>query len=341
VTAILRSERGVALLMVLWLFMVLTIIVAEFNRSMRDDAVATQNLAEETVARGVALAGMSRAIYSTLRIREQHVEGEVDTDDDQDADVVQPGIETGAPSVPLWQADGTWHEEQYAGGKYAVRIIDEGGKIALNRADEMLLRQVFANLGLEAKAQQEVVDAILDWRDRDSLKRLNGAEADYYLGLAEPYRPKDGPFDSVDELLLVRGITRDLFYGQARGDEDQPPIPLSEVFSVFNRSANINVRTAPPAVLRVLIGGGEEDLEEILEAREDDPASALSLMRAKIGNQLLARRLVMRPASTIAIDARATMDKGRLSPRVGAVVNVEEDADGFYVARWLDRLPAL
>src|SRR4051812_18434452 len=52
------GERGVALLMVLWIFMVLTVLVAEFSRGMRDDAIATQNLAEEAQARGVAIAGM-------------------------------------------------------------------------------------------------------------------------------------------------------------------------------------------------------------------------------------------------------------------------------------------
>ena len=55
------GERGVALLMVLWVFMVLTVLVAEFSRSMRDDAVAAQNVAEEVQARGVAIAGMNTA----------------------------------------------------------------------------------------------------------------------------------------------------------------------------------------------------------------------------------------------------------------------------------------
>jgi general secretion pathway protein K len=324
------GERGIALLMVIWIFMVLSVLAAEFSRSMRDDAVATQNLAEEVQARGVALAGINRALYRMLHARQTQTE------------------ETDPNSVPIdqpvaWVPDGTWHEEPYWAGTYGVRLIDEGGKISLNRADEALLRKVFETLGLDLDAQQEVVDAILDWRDSDDMHRLHGAEDEYYLKLPESYRAKNGPFDSVDELLQVRGITRELFYGtrdQKFGGSDTPVIPLREVFSVFNRSANINVRTAPVAVLRVVLGGDEDALEEVLTAREDDPGSVLGLIRAKVADQTLGRRLVDRTASVVAVEARATMQNGRVQARLGAVVDVPEDADGFHIQRWYDRLPA-
>ncbi len=326
-----RSERGVALLMVLWIFMVLTVLVGEFSRAMRDDAVATRNLAEEIQARGVAMAGMNIAIYRTLRAREQNTER------------TPPGeADDGEPEV--WLPDGSWHEGTYGGGSYAVRIVDEGGKIPLNRADEALLRRVFDRLGLDTDAQEELVDAILDWRDADTLHRLHGAEEEYYLSLPEPYRPKDGAFDAVEELLQVRGIDRDLFYGTRPGGLGRDgglAIPLKEIFSVFNRSATINIRTAPPGVLRVLLDAEQEEVEEIIAARDEDPDSALSLIRAKVGDQQLARRLVDRTASTVAIDARAVMALGNVQARVGAVVDVSEDGDGFHVARWIDRLPAL
>jgi hypothetical protein len=64
-------------------------------------------------------------------------------------------------------------------------------------------------------------------------------------------------------------------------------------------------------------------------------------MRAKIGDPILARRLVDTTASTLAIDARAVMQDGQIQARVGAVVDIDEDSEGFHVARWFDRLPAL
>ncbi len=325
-----NGERGIALLMVIWIFMVLSVLSAEFSRAMRDDAIATQNLAEDIQARGVALAGMNRAIYRMLHSRQNQTE-------DLDPDVA--AIDQPAPWIP----DGRWHDEPYWGGTYGVRMIDEGGRISLFRADEALLRKVFESIGLDSDAQEELTDAIIDWRDSDDLHRLHGAEDEYYMKLPEPYHAKNGPFDSVDELLQVRGITRELFFGnrdRGFGASDAPPIPLREVFSVFNRSANINVRTAPVAVLRVVLGGDEEAVEEIVTARDEDPSSVLGLIRAKVADQVLARRLVDRAPSRVTIEARATMQNGRVEARLGAVVFVPEDGDGFHIERWYDRLPA-
>lgn len=333
----LRSERGVALMMVLWIFMVLTVLVAQFSRGMRDDAVATQNMAEEVQARGVALAGITQGIYRTLR---SHAENT----DEESADDVDP---------EEWLPDGTWHEGAYGGGTFSVRLLDEGGKISLNRVDEAMLRRVLTNLGVTGDEQEEITDAILDWRDPDDLKRLHGAESEFYLGLPQPYAAKNGKFDSVDELLLVRGITRDLYYGTGDGgggprlgglkkkQQDKPPIPLRDIFSVFNKSANINVRYAPASVLRAVMGGEEEDVQEVLEARATDPSSALTLVRAKVADPTIMRRLVDKRGNMLAIDARAVMQGAQIQARVGAVVEIHEDAEGFRVLRWYDHLPAL
>jgi hypothetical protein len=331
------SERGVALLMVLWIFMVLTVLVAEFSRSMRDDAVAAQNVAEEVQARGVAMAGMNTAIYRTLRMREKH--GGDDASEVEEEEEEDP-----------WLPDGTWHNGQYGAGTYAVRMIDEGGKISLDRPDEALLRRIFQNLGLDQDAQETLTDSILDWRDADSLRRLHGAEADYYLKKPVPYRPKNGKFDSVDELLLVRGVTRELFFGippvGLGRDQGPPPVPLKEIFSVFNKTGNINVRYAPAAVLRVLLSGGgngedvDAEVEEVMATRTSDPGSALTLLRAKVGDPL-ARRLVDRKALIVAIDARAAMQTGQVQARVGAVIALNDETEGFHVERWFDRLPAI
>jgi DNA uptake protein ComE-like DNA-binding protein len=60
---------------------------------------------------------------------------------------------------------------------------------------------------------EEIADAIIDWIDADDLPRTNGAEDDYYTGLQPPYHCKNGPLDSLEELLLVRGVTQELLLG--------------------------------------------------------------------------------------------------------------------------------
>jgi hypothetical protein len=60
---------------------------------------------------------------------------------------------------------------------------------------------------------EPVADAILDWVDEDDVPREFGAEIDYYSGLSPPYAPKNGPLETVEELLLVRGVTPTLLFG--------------------------------------------------------------------------------------------------------------------------------
>ncbi|HEX5103454.1 MAG TPA: type II secretion system protein GspK [Pirellulaceae bacterium] len=60
---------------------------------------------------------------------------------------------------------------------------------------------------------EDVADAILDWLDADDEPRELGAEIDYYSGLNPPYAPQNGPLDTVEELLLVRGVTPQLLFG--------------------------------------------------------------------------------------------------------------------------------
>ena len=60
----------------------------------------------------------------------------------------------------------------------------------------------------------------MDWRDPDDFYRLNGAENDYYHSLSEPYECKNGDLDTIEELLLVRGVTTELYYGIKKKDEE-------------------------------------------------------------------------------------------------------------------------
>jgi hypothetical protein len=82
---------------------------------------------------------------------------------------------------------------------------------------------------------EQIVDAILDWRDADSTQGANGAESAYYNGLTPPYNCKNQPFETLEELLYVRGITPEILFGEDfnlngtlepnenDGDESWPP----------------------------------------------------------------------------------------------------------------------
>jgi DNA uptake protein ComE-like DNA-binding protein len=96
----------------------------------------------------------------------------------------------------------------------------ESAKVNINTASA---DQLMALPGMT----DDVANAIVDWRDEDSDASPNGAESDYYLSLPEPYMAKNADFETVEELLMVRGITRPMLYG----DGTAPPLgqPVSNV----------------------------------------------------------------------------------------------------------------
>ncbi len=102
-----------------------------------------------------------------------------------------------------------------AAGTFNFGAMDESSKINVNAIMKLdptgqTLHDMLSKL---PNMTEEIADAIVDWLDADSEQRSNGAESSYYLGQTPPYRAKNGPIDSIDELLLVRGVTPDLLYG--------------------------------------------------------------------------------------------------------------------------------
>lgn len=89
----------------------------------------------------------------------------------------------------------------------------------------------------------EIADAILDWLDEDDLARTNGAEAEYYQALDPPYSPADGPLASIDELLLVRGVTPELLYGLDQNRNllvDANELPRGALVELDNSTGELN-----------------------------------------------------------------------------------------------------
>ena len=95
-----------------------------------------------------------------------------------------------------------------------VFISDESGKINVNKITDETRDNFIKFLTaykLEELTAETITDSILDWLDEDDLHHVNGAEKDYYATFPEPYEPKNGPFESLEELTLVKGITPQIF----------------------------------------------------------------------------------------------------------------------------------
>jgi general secretion pathway protein K len=342
-------ERGIALLLVLWIFMVLGVIALDFARYMRDDAMAAVNFAEETQGYYLALAGMNRAIYEADLAHEAHGVGGVDSQGTaaevaEDEDVAENPV------------DGQWHDGEFAGGHYSVRMTDQAGYIPLNSkglTEELLTRIVTtliqgpganATSGVDRRTSNDVaiiVDSILDWRDADHLKRAHGAENDYYLKRRPSYRAKDDFFSSIEELLLVRGVTPALFYGS-----DGMP-GMRDIFTVYVRGPlKMHYKASPPAVLQVLLGLDADGAAEMATLRDTDSNAFITRLIAQMSTAardlsgLSIEQQGEDDPRTVMIEAKGDSTAARNQSNVAAIIDLSnESAEGAKVIRWFDRAP--
>ena len=179
-----EDAGGVALILVVWVMIILVAIVGEFSYSMRTEINITRNFKEEAQAYQLALAGIESAKFEILSAEKP-----------ADMYVNENGI-------LLFNQDEEEPErkDELGNGTLKYDIVDEEGKLNINKASRDQLEYIFLDSGVDFTEVDEIVDSIIDWRDSNDLHMLNGAEEDYYRSLPEPYSCKDGPFDSVEEL---------------------------------------------------------------------------------------------------------------------------------------------
>lgn len=330
------GQEGMALIIVLWVLTLLSVLALEFCFSMRTELNVTRNQKEKEqlyyYAQGGIQRGIAELIYRSDPLLHQKR--------------TAPKIEDTGEFEKEWKCDGTPYAVSFPYGDAEVKLRSESGRINLNRAPDQLLRKVVSYFVELGEQRDVIVDSILDWRDADDLHRLNGAENDYYRSLAEPYDCKDADFDTVEELLLVRGITPELFYGKKTKSEDGQEIPaigLKDIFTVFSTSVALDINLAPVEVLTIFFGIPSETAKRIVEAREEKPFANT--------NELLSRLPELGPSiqgvqpyitftsSTpyYSVTSLARMKNGEAKRGVECVVRIERrEKSGYRVAMWKD-----
>lgn len=243
-------------MLVIWIMVILVALVGEFSYSMRTEMKITRNFKEEEEAYQLAMAGVEQAKAELLLVRDLRTAYL----SENDLFVFFDESNTGEAALSEPERSG-----KLGRGSFEYKIDDEDGKINLNTATPEQLRQLFVDSGVASEDVDTIVDSILDWRDENSLHRLNGAEEDYYTSLEKPYSSKDGPFSTVEELLLVKGMTPEIFFGSDYGkpkpedqeqstDEEQKSYSGVAQYLTVNGSELININTARLPVLEATFG---------------------------------------------------------------------------------------
>jgi general secretion pathway protein K len=296
-----KEEKGVALIITLWVLTILSVVALSFAYLARLEMKIAGYERDRVIALALARAGIERGIEGLARDvnnydafgeewREEFVEEEgalkeIEIEDNQGKTV----------------------------GTYTLRISDEEGKINLNFGSELkrerILEELFRVLDIE---NREVIrDSILDWIDPDNLHRLAGAEDSYYQSLDRPYDCKDGPLDTLEELLLIRGITPQLF------KEKQLPS-----FLTLYSQGKININTAPQEVLQAALEIEQRLAEQIIDYRKVQPFRNVSEISQVLGKTKLPKMLpqITVKSANFTLESRGILKESRVKRRIVAIV---------------------
>jgi general secretion pathway protein K len=333
------AEKGVALIMVLWVMAILSVVALEFSFAMRTDINITKNNKEDLQRYAMAEGGVQRAITELIY--------------KNDARVQQSRKTLISEEIPAeqreWVADGRSYTVPFEQGSCEIRMISEAGKININVVSEASLRKIIGQLGLEGAERDVVVDSILDWRDPDDFYRANGAENDYYLSLPEPYYCKNGNLDSIEELLLIKGVTPNLFHGKKGAPEGEEGstdrVGLKDIFSIYAPGEQVDINSATPLVMNMVLGIPREVSQQIAKAREEksfdnqqDLLNRVPEIAPFIGE--ISRVVVYRSALPYyTIESRAKLKDGLSIHGLKTIVKIDpRENEGYKTIQWVDRL---
>ncbi|MEJ1968519.1 MAG: hypothetical protein WDN03_07810 [Rhizomicrobium sp.] len=229
-----RNEHGLALVVVLWGIAAMSLIAAAMLSAALTSAHIGRNAWRQLEVQTAADAGIQSAI---LTLFDPRPEGQAVLDGRQQNPTVIAGITVTAA------------------------ILDEAGSIDVNAAGRNLLHDFFVAEGVAPDAADTLADRMVDWRSGKQTQSLNGATAGDYEQAGYAYRPRGGPFQSVDEASLVMGMTPALFRR------------VAPALTVYSHSTSFDTRFAPREVLAAIGGMDPQKADQIVASRL--PAAAL------------------------------------------------------------------
>ena len=173
------AARGAALLLVLWLLVLLSGLIAVFALTARTEALQGRALRTQVAGRHAAEAGIELAAFRMAA----------------------------ADPAARWVPDGRANEMAFEGWALRIAVLDEAGKFDLNAAEPVQLARLMVVLGVEPARADQLAGAIQDWRDADVLVAMPaGAEDRDYEAAGLPYGAKDQPFTTLSELQQLLGM---------------------------------------------------------------------------------------------------------------------------------------
>jgi general secretion pathway protein K len=253
-----QGEKGMALLITIMIVTLLIVVVVQFGRSMRRELVSSANLRDNGLLEAMADSGVNVAMEILAR------DGKTNAFDS---------------FFDGWNmVSGRDLSSLFEQGTLKLRISDLSGRLQVNSlvsarkgeqgadtATAQKMRDILKRLllsgnfgGIEEQQALEIVDSLTDWIDGDDRESTFGAEESYYRSLEHPYGCKNGPVSFIEELLLVKGMSREILYGT----KDHKGLAL--YLTVQGNDGKINIDTADPLLLQAMAPRMTEELAQVM-----------------------------------------------------------------------------
>jgi general secretion pathway protein K len=219
-------DRGIAIVAALWASAILAVIVVSVLQLVRADAKLGRGRADVAELGAIADAAVNITVLALLN-----------------------------PKPAQWPVNGAPVNVPFAGHDVRVSVQDEAGKIDLNTTGGPILRQLMIGAGLDAEAARGLAEGIVGWRESDERKRAGTGSSDVS---GAGHGPRHALFQSVEELQLVPGMTRELYRR------------IAPLLTVYSQAPWIDPAVSSVAVLTVLSAvdnSAETELRRLEEER--------------------------------------------------------------------------
>jgi general secretion pathway protein K len=317
------NREGTALLAVLWLSAALSAIAFTVASTVRGETERTATGLDELRARYLAAGAIDRALlYIEWGSSYRNANGE----------------------SKYFQAPMPILRFEFPTGSAIVEVIPESAKLNVNAAPPAELGRLLQALGVDVGQAEGIVAGMLDWRSASAGGSFTQFDQ-HYLSLTPSFRSRHASFQEIEELLLVQGVTPDLFYGRYTRDAEGKLVGragLRDCLSVFGTQTALDANTVQPAVMQA-IGISPGSAAGIVAYRNSTVIRNVQQISSFLGDGNLTAGLGVAAVSvaTLRATARLRLSNGQYSDArrsvealvkfIGPAVNPP-----YHVMRWYD-----
>lgn len=278
-----QDDRGFVLAVVVVTVMLLTLAAYNYSSTMLVEHQAAAMGGRDVIARTAAESAIE---FAATRIMERGADDTINLYNDPDVFRGRLIQDSPVPRAVVRCTVVAFDETDAGTGNIRFGLANENSKFNINKLleidqseedlpEEERLGLAYIAMSNIPNMSDDIVDAILDWLDSDEDRRPAGAEGNDYATLAVPYECRNGPMETLDELLKVQGVTPELFYGEDANHnglldegEDVNVDGLFELgWQAYLTTDSLESNTTPDGEEKINLNGGE--MTELFDAVEE------------------------------------------------------------------------